>query len=322
MSENPAVELPHDEQGISEATRRLREAEPRLVVLEATGGLETELAASLMAAGLAVVVVNPRQVRDYAKATGQLAKTDRIDALVLADFARAIRPELRPMKDALTRELDDLVTRRRQRAEMRVQESLRLGRASKVQQKSLKSHIAWLDKRIEEIDTDLRQRLRASPAWRTKDDLLRSIPDVGATTSATLLAKLPELGTLDRKGIAALAGLAPLANDSGKQRGQAGHLGRACRGTLRAVHVGAIRCNPVIHAFAQRLKAAGKPAKVVIVACMHKLLSIMNAMLKSNTHPGTLNSLDNKHGCSPISACPRGHRPIARAVIRPTPNGI
>jgi transposase len=221
-------ELPHDEQGISEATRRLREAEPRLVVLEATGGLETELAASLMAAGVAVVVVNPRQVRDYAKATGQLAKTDRIDALVLADFARAIRPELRPMKDALTRELDDLVTRRRQLVEMRVQESLRLGRASKVQQKSLKSHIAWLDKRIEEIDTDLRQRLRASPAWRTKDDLLRSIPGVGATTSATLLAKLPELGTLDRKGIAALAGLAPLANDSGKQLGQAGHLGRAC----------------------------------------------------------------------------------------------
>ena len=158
-------------------------------------------------------------MRDYAKATGQLAKTDRTDALVLADFARAIRPELRPMKDALTRELDDLVTRRRQLVEMRVQESLRLGRASKVQQKSLKSHIAWLDKRIEEIDTDLRQRLRASPAWRTKDDLLRSIPGVGATTSATLLAKLPELGILDRKGIAALAGLAPLANDSGKQRG-------------------------------------------------------------------------------------------------------
>ena len=173
-----------------------------------------------MAAGVPVAVVNPRQVRDYAKATGQLPKTDRIDALVLADFARSIRPELRPMKDALTRELDDLVTRRRQLVEMRVQESLRLGRASKVQEKSLKRHIAWLDKRIEEIETDLRQRLRASPAWRAKDDLLRSIPGVGDTTSATLLAKLPELGTLDRKGIAALAGLAPLANDSGKQRGR------------------------------------------------------------------------------------------------------
>ncbi len=206
-----------------------------LVVLEATGGLETPLAAALVAA--AVAVVNPRQVRDYAKATGQLAKTDRIDALVLADFARAIRPELRPMKDALTRELDDLVTRRRQLVEMRIQESLRLGRASKVQEKSLKRHIAWLDKRIEEIETDLRQRLRTSPAWRAKDDLLRSIPGVGDTTSATLLAKLPELGALDRKGIAALAGLAPLANDSGKQRGRRVIWGGACRCALCAIHV-------------------------------------------------------------------------------------
>jgi transposase len=278
------VRLPHDAQGITEATKRLGEAEPRLVVLEATGGLETELAASLMAAGVAVVVVNPRQVRDYAKATGQLAKTDRVDALVLADFARAIRPELRPMKDALTRELDALVTRRRQLVEMRVQESLRLGRASKVQEKSLKRHIAWLDKRIEEIETDLRQRLRASRAWRAKDDLLRSIPGVGDTTSATLLAKLPELGTLDRKGIAALAGLAPLANDSGKQRGRRVIWGGRAdvRCVLYMSTVAAIRCNPVLRAFADRLKAAGKPAKVVIVACMRKLLSIMNAMLKSN----------------------------------------
>jgi transposase len=188
------VRLPHDAQGITEATRRLGEAALCLVVLEATGGLETPLAATLMAAGVPVAVVNPRQVRDYAKATGQLAKTDRVDALVLAAFARAIRPELRPMKDALTRELDALVTRRRQLVEMRVQESLRLGRASKVQEKSLKRHIAWLDKRIEEIETDLRQRLRASPAWRAKDDLLRSIPGVGDTTSATLLAKTARVG--------------------------------------------------------------------------------------------------------------------------------
>lgn len=278
------VRLPHDAQGITEATKRLGEAALCLVVLEATGGLETPLAAALVAAGVPVAVVNPRQVRDYAKATGRLAKTDRIDALVLADFARAIRPELRPMKDALTRELDDLVTRRRQLVEMRVQESLRLGRASKVQEKSLKRHIAWLDKRIEEIETDLRQRLRASPAWRAKDDLLRSIPGVGDTTSATLLAKLPELGALDRRGIAALAGLAPLANDSGKQRGRRVIWGG--RSDVRCVlymsTVAAIRCNPVLRAFADRLKAAGKPAKVVIVACMRKLLSIMNAMLKSN----------------------------------------
>lgn len=174
--------VPHDEPGITEATRRLREAAPRLVVLEATGGLETRLAASLTAAGVPVAVVNPRQVRDYAKATGQLAKTDRIDAWMLADFARAIRPAVRPMKEMFTRELDDLVTRRRQLVEMRVQESLRLGRASKLQQKSLKSHIAWLDKRIEDLDTDLRRRLRASPAWCARDDLLRSIPGVGDTT--------------------------------------------------------------------------------------------------------------------------------------------
>ncbi len=173
-----------------------------------------------MVAGLPVVVVNPRQVRDYAKATGQLAKTDRIDALVLADFGRAIRPDVRPIKDAATRELNDLVTRRRQLVEMRVQESLRLARASKAQQKSLKRHIAWLDKRITEFDTELTKRLRTSPAWRAKDDLLRSIPGVGATTSATLLAQLPELGTLDRKAIAALAGIAPLANDSGQHRGK------------------------------------------------------------------------------------------------------
>jgi transposase len=278
------VQIPHDEPGLAEATRRLRKAAPRLVVLEASGGLETALATALIAAGVPVAVVNPRQVRDYAKATGRLAKTDRIDALVLADFARAIRPEVRPMKDALTRELDEQVTRRRQLVEMRVQESLRLGRASKVQQKSLKSHIAWLDKRIEEIDTDLRRRLRASPAWRAKDDLLRSIPGVGAITSTTLLAKLPELGTLGRKGIAALAGLAPLANDSGKKRGKRVIWGGRAevRCALYMSTVTAIRCNPVIHTFAERLKAAGKPAKVVIIACMRKLLSIMNAMLKSN----------------------------------------
>lgn len=279
------AQIPHDGQGITEATRRLREAKPLLVVLEATGGLETALAAALLAAGVAVAVVNPRQVRDYAKATGQLAKTDRIDALVLADFARAIRPAVRSMKDTLTCELDERVTRRRQLVEMRVQESLRLGRASKVQQKSLKSHIAWLDKRIEEIDTDLRKRLRASPAWCAKDDLLRSIPGVGATTSATLLAKLPELGRLDRKGIAALAGLAPLANDSGKKHGKRIIWGGRAevRCVLYMSTVTAIRCNPVLRAFADRLKAAGKPAKVVIVACMRKLLSIMNAMLKSNS---------------------------------------
>jgi len=236
-------ELPHDEQGISEATRRLREAEPRLVVLEATGGLETELAASLMAAGVAVVVVNPRQVRDYAKATGQLAKTDRIDALVLADFARAIRPELRPMKDALTRELDDLVTRRRQLVEMRVQESLRLGRASKVQQKSLKSHIAWLDKRIEEIDTDLRQRLRASPAWRTKDDSCAAFQAWEPRPPRPCSPNCPNWAPSTAKG-SPHSRASPPWPTTAANNGASGSSGRACRGTLVAVHVGH-RCHPM-----------------------------------------------------------------------------
>jgi transposase len=236
------------EGGSIEVMHRLSEAKPQLIVLEATGGLEVDLATRLMVAGLPVVVVNPRQVRDYAKATGQLAKTDRIDALVLADFGRAIRPEVRPIKDAATRELDDLVTRRRQLAEMRVQESLRLARASKAQQKSLKRHIAWLDKRIAEFDTELTKRLRTSPAWRAKDDLLRSIPGVGPTTSATLLAQLPELGTLDRKAIAALAGVAPLANDSGQHRGKRRIWGGRAevRSVLYMSTVTAIRWNAVI----------------------------------------------------------------------------
>ena len=280
-----SVSLAHDEEGIIEVMHRLSEAKPQLIVLEATGGLEVDLATRLMVAGLPVVVVNPRQVRDYAKATGQLAKTDRIDALVLADFGRAIRPEVRPIKDAATRELDDLVTRRRQLVEMRVQESLRLARASKMQQKSLKRHIAWLDKRIAEFDTELTKRLRTSPAWRAKDDLLRSIPGVGPTTSATLLAQLPELGTLDRKAIAALAGVAPLANDSGQHRGKRRIWGGRAevRCVLYMATVTAIRWNTVIKAFSDRLKAAGKPGKVVIVACMRKLLTIMNAMLKTSS---------------------------------------
>lgn len=277
--------LAHTEQGLDEAVERLRALRPTLVVLEATGGLETQLAARLAGAGLAVAVVNPRQVRAFAKATGQLAKTDRIDALMLAEFARAIRPQVRPLRDEATRELDDLVTRRRQLINMRVQESLRLGRASPVQKKSLKAHIAWLDKRIDEIDTDLSARLRKSEAWRAKDDLLRSIPGVGLTTCTTLLAKLPELGSLDRRAIAKLVGIAPLADDSGKQRGRRFIWGGRAdvRAVLYMATMSAKRCNPVIKAFAERLKQAGKPAKVIIVACMRKLLTIMNTLIKNNT---------------------------------------
>ena len=278
-------QVDNDDAGIRALGRRLSELAPTLIVMEATGGLETRAAGELAARGLPLAVVNPRQVRDFAKASGQLAKTDRIDTHVLCDFARAIRPAVRPMKEALTAELEDLVTRRRQLVEMRVQETLRLQGASAVQAKSLKAHIAWLNKRIKSIETDLGTRLRSSDAWRVKDDLLLSIPGVGEITSRSMLSRCPEIGQLSRRQIAKLVGIAPLNNDSGKYRGQR-HIwgGRAdVRSVLYMAAVSAKRCNPVIKVLAERLKRAGKAPKVVIVACMRKLLTIMNAMIRSNT---------------------------------------
>jgi len=282
--DNEVLHVAYDDKGIAQVVKRLAQVAPTLIVMEATGGLEMRLASELAAKGLPVAVINPRQARDFAKATGQLAKTDLVDAAVLAAFARAIRPAVRPIKDVDTRELDDLVTRRRQLIDMRVQETLRLGTASKVQRKSLAGHIAWLDKRIVKLDDDLSKRLRASDAWRTKDDLLQGIPGVGAVTTLTLLAKCPELGALNRRQIAALVGVAPRANDSGKHRGKRFVWGGRAdvRAVLYMATISAIRCNNDINAFAQRLKQAGKPAKVVIVACMRKLLTIMNAMVKNN----------------------------------------
>jgi transposase len=280
-----SLHVTYDDAGMAEIRQRLLALAPTLIVMEATGGLESRLACELAACGLPVAVINPRQARDFAKATGQLAKTDRVDAAVLCAFARAIRPAARALKDADTRDLDDLVTRRRQLIAMRVQETLRLGSAeSKALQKNLKKHIAWLDKQIVDLDGDLTQRLRASDVWRAKDDLLQGIPGVGKVTTVTLLAKCPELGQLNRREIAKLSGVAPLANDSGKHRGKRFVWGGRAdvRAVLYMAAVSAIRCNPAIKAFADRLKQAGKPAKVVIVACMRKLLTIMNAMLKNN----------------------------------------
>ena len=284
-----SLHVAYDDAGIADIRKRLLALSPTLIVMEATGGLETRLACELTACGLPVAVINPRQARDFAKATGQLAKTDQVDAAVLAHFARAIRPAVRVLKDADTRDLDDLVTRRRQLIAMRVQETLRLGSAeSKALQKNLKKHIIWLDKQIADIDGDLTKRLRTSDAWRTKDDLLQGIPGVGAVTSVTLLAKCPELGQLNRREIAKLSGVAPLANDSGTHRGKRFVWGGRAdvRAVLYMAAVSAIRCNPAIKAFADLLKQAGKPAKVVIVACMRKLLTIMNAMVK-NSAPWT-----------------------------------
>lgn len=289
-TEKQSLQVAQDEAGIARIVSVLREAAPALIVLEATGGLEVRIATELTRHGLPVAVVHPRQVRDFARAKGYLSKTDRVDAIVLADFARCLRPEVRPLKDEETRALDELLTRRRQLVENCVQEKLRLNTAvSKKVRKNLEEHIAWLQKRVAQIDEDLELRLRASSVWRVKDDLLRSIPGVGKVTTLTLLAKCPELGTLSRREIASLVGVAPLAHDSGKHRGKRFIFGGRAdvRAVLYMAALSAQRCNPAVKSFAERLKQASKPFKVVIVACMRKLLTIMNALLKNNSpwHP-------------------------------------
>jgi transposase len=256
---------------------------PRLVVVEATGGLETPLVAALGAAGLPVAVVNPRQVRDFAKSLGRLAKTDRIDALVLAHFGEAVQPEPRHLPDEAARALHAVVVRRRQLIEMLVAEKNRLHRTHASLRERVGQHIAWLEAELADLDRDLHDRLRASPLWRAQDNLLRSVPGVGAVTATTLLAELPELGKLNRKEIAALVGVAPFACDSGQHRGQRRIWGG--RATVRqALYMAAlcgIRFNPVLRPHYQQLRRAGKPAKVALVACMRKLLTILNAVVRS-----------------------------------------
>lgn len=257
---------------------------PTLVVMEASGGLEQRLAVELAARGVRLAVVNPRQVRHFARAAGELAKTDTIDARILCAFAKAIRPQARAPRDADTRDLADLLSRRRQLVDMRVQELQRQHTASsRSMRKSLAEHVAWLEKRIGRLDEDIGQRLRQSDLWRAKDDLLRSVPGVGPVLSRTMLGLCPELGQLNRREIAKLIGLAPLANDSGKRRGRRRIWGGRAdvRRVLYMATQSAIRYNPVVAKFAARLQAAGKPPKVVIVACMHKMLTIMNTMLKT-----------------------------------------
>lgn len=276
----------HDRAGIAELVARLSRLRPRLVVLEATGGLETLVALELGTAGVPVAVVNPRQVRDFARATNVLAKTDRLDARVLAHFAEATRPVPRPMPDAATRELQALVSRRQDLQGMLVAERNRRSGAHPTLQAALDEHIAWLRRQVDDLDRTLDQTLRASPLWRAQDDLLQSVKGVGPVLSATLLAGLPELGTLDRHAIAALVGVAPFARESGRQAGQR-HIwgGRAqIRAPLFMATLAAVRSNPVIHACYARLVDAGKPHKVALVACMRKLLTILNAMVRDGTH--------------------------------------
>ena len=274
--------LPYDQTGIEGLIPQIVYLEPALVLLEATGGLELPLVAALVAAALPVVVVNPRQVRDFAKATGTLAKTDTLDAGVLAHFADAVRPEVRPLKDAETQVLNSLTARRRQVMTMLVSEKNRLGTALGAVSPRIEAHIAWLEQELSDLDKGLRQTLRRSPVWREKDDLLRTVPGVGEQLSLTLLANLPELGTLNRRQIAALVGVAPYNRDSGTLRGKRAVWGGRSR--VRAVlYMGALvasRHNPAIRDFYQRLLAAGKPKKVALVASMRKLLVILNGMLK------------------------------------------
>ena len=277
--------ISNDEPGIRELVSRLRALEPAMVVLEASGGLELPSVSALAAASLPVVIVNPRQVRDLARATGTLAKTDALDAAVLAHFADAVRPAVRPLRDAETQVLNSLVARRHQVIAILVAEKNRLGSAISAVRPRIEAHIAWLEQELNDIDEGLRQTLRQSPVWREKDDILRTVPGVGEQLSLTLLAHLPELGTLDRRQVAVLVGVAPFNRDSGTMRGKRRVWGGRSR--VRAVlymgTLAASRFNPVIRDFYQRLLAAGKPKKVALVACMRKLLVILNSMLKQRS---------------------------------------
>lgn len=256
-----------------------------LIVLEATGGFETAVVAALAHAGLPVVVVNPRQVREFARATGQRAKTDRLDAAVLALFAERVHPALRPVSDEATQDLHAVLLRRRQLVDMLVAEKNRLGLARKPVRKSLKQHIAYLERELRVADGELLERVRQAPEWRTKDELQQSVPGIGRVVSLTLLAELPELGVVPAKAAAALVGVAPLAQDSGTLRGKRAIAGgrASVRQALYMAALVATRCNPVIKAFYIRLLAAGKPKKVALVACMRKLLTILTAMLRTRT---------------------------------------
>jgi len=276
---------PNNQVGIIEIVTQLKALQPKLIVMEATGGFEVHLASALATASLPVVVANPRQIRDFAKATGRLAKTDALDAGVLAQFGEVVQPTVRPLADVETRELDGLVTRRRQLSEMITAEKNRFGTASPTIQKQVQKHITWLERQMKQIDSDLSSKIRTSPLWREKDDLLQSVPGVGRVLSMTLLAALPELGKLDRKKIAGLVGVAPLNRDSGTMRGKRSVFGgrASVRSTLYMGALVGTRFNPVLKAFYERLCATGKTKKVAITACMRKLLTILNSMLKHKT---------------------------------------
>lgn len=279
----------NDDDGVREIVARLGELNPAHVVLEATGGYEVACAGALAAASLPVAVVNPRQVRDFARATGQLAKTDRIDAAVLALFAERVQPAVRALPDQPARELAGVIARRRQLIEMLLAEKNRLGladgRAHRAVKRSLKQHVTYLERELAITDADLERIIRDSPVWRERDDLLQSVPGVGPTVARTLLAELPELGKLDRRAIAKLVGVAPIARESGTWRGRRVIQGgrASVRTAMYMAALAASRHNPVIRAFYTRLVAAGKSKKLALIASARKLLTILNQMMRTGS---------------------------------------
>jgi transposase len=296
-SEGDLWQVTNDEPGHAALLKRVREVKPALVVMEASGGYEAVIAGVLWESGIQVAVVNPRQVRDFARGMGKLAKTDQIDARVLALFAEKVPVEVRPPPDADGRELQGMVLRRRQLIEMLTMEKNRRGLVSaRRPRKSLDKHIAWLEEAIRRASDDIDQAVRKSPIWREQEDLLRSVGGIGPVSARTILAELPELGSLNRKKIAALVGVAPFNRDSGKHKGKRAIAGGRphVRKVLYMAAVTAARCNPVIRPYYQRLIAAGKAKKLAFVACIRKLLTILTAMVRDKAyfsatpHPGPL----------------------------------
>jgi transposase len=300
-SGSPPWSVAHDDAGIASLVERLHTLQPALIVMEATGGLETLLYAAVTTAGLPAVVMNPRQVRDFAKALGTLAKTDALDARILARFGAAIQPAVRPMKDDTTQELTAFVTRRRQLLAMSTAEKTRLQQAAKWIRKDINAHIASLETRLKTIEGHIAMIIKKTPGWKEKDSLIRSVPGVGNVLSMNLLSSLTELGTLNRREIATLVGVAPLNRDSGNFRGNRRVWGGRAqvRAALYMAALSASRFNPVITPFYQRLIEKGKKPKVALTACMRKLLVILNTMVKTQTawNPNQFSTLDFNHGC-------------------------
>jgi transposase len=274
----------NDDAGIAKLVKRMQELQPGLIVLEPTGGFEMLVVAELTHAGLPVVVVNAKRIRDFARATGRLAKTDKLDAKVLAHFAAAIRPAVRSLRSEEEEQLTALLTRRRQVLDMLTVEKNRLVTVRAKMRTSIKAHIEWLSNSLKELDEEIEDFIENTPLWKEKDALLQSVPGVGPVTAATLLGMLPELGILNRQEIAALVGVAPVNKDSGKKRGKRRiYGGRAdIRSVLYMAALAAKKFNPVIRAFYERLIKQGKEKKVALTACMRKLLVILNAMMRTN----------------------------------------